>query len=274
MAWDNAIVTNVGVEMLKEVLEGSVMTLDYASGGAGTVSAASLMNQTEVSDERAQYEIVGFSSVTGGKRINILLTNENLDTGYQMKQLGIWAHVGNGSTALLAILQDSSGVAIPSAAEIDQFSLNFYAVIAFSWSEGSLVLNTDPSTYVSQQQLTDGLAGKIDKVTRATAGNVPIFLAGGGVADSGKPLTPAGIGAAAQSDMTAAQQAIANLNSKFITAGDVASVQFGVTDTNLQLRFDCGTARGVYFLNINRGTAQLSLMRTYNGSTTTIWTLT
>lgn len=67
--------------------------------------------------------------------------------------------------------------------------------------------------------------------------------------------------------------AISQLNSKFITAGDVLSVQFGVTDTNLQIRFDCGTARGVYYLNINRGTAQLSLMRTYNGQTTTVWTL-
>lgn len=68
--------------------------------------------------------------------------------------------------------------------------------------------------------------------------------------------------------------AISSLNSKFAVAGDVASVQFGVTDTNLQIRFDCGTARGVYFFNIHRGTAQVSLMRTYNGSTTTIWTLT
>ena len=67
--------------------------------------------------------------------------------------------------------------------------------------------------------------------------------------------------------------AISSLNSKFITAGDVLSVKFGVTDTNLQIRFDCGTARGVYYLNINRGTAQLSLMRTYNGQTTTVWTL-
>ena len=68
--------------------------------------------------------------------------------------------------------------------------------------------------------------------------------------------------------------AISSLNSKFVVAGDVASVQFGVTDTNLQIRFDCGTARGVYFFNIHRGTAQVSLMRTYNGQTTTIWTLT
>ena len=67
--------------------------------------------------------------------------------------------------------------------------------------------------------------------------------------------------------------AISQLISKFAVAGDVASVQFGVTDTNLQIRFDCGTARGVYYLNINRGTAQLSLMRTYNGQTTTVWTL-
>lgn len=68
--------------------------------------------------------------------------------------------------------------------------------------------------------------------------------------------------------------AIRQLNSKFAVAGDVASVQFGVTDTNLQIRFDCGAARGVYFFNIHRGTAQVSLMRTYNGQTTTIWTLT
>lgn len=74
--------------------------------------------------------------------------------------------------------------------------------------------------------------------------------------------------------LTKQQTDIGTLNSKFAVAGDVASVQFGVTDTNLQIRFDCGAARGVYFFNIHRGSAQVSLMRTYNGQTTTIWTLT
>ena len=166
MAWDNAIITNAGVEMLKDVLEGGVMTLDYASGGAGTVSPAALMNQTAVSEEKAMYEIVGFNNITGGKRLNILITNENLSTGYTMKQLGIWAHIGSGNTALLAIMQDSDGIAIPSESEIDQFSLNFYAAIAFNWSDGSLVLNVDPSTYVSQQQLL-ALAARVTALENA-----------------------------------------------------------------------------------------------------------
>ena len=44
--------------------------------------------------------------------------------------------------------------------------------------------------------LDEALANKMPAVTGATAGNVPLLTAAGGLQDSGKQLTPAGIGAA------------------------------------------------------------------------------
>ena len=112
--------------------------------------------------------------------------------------------------------------------------------------------------------------------THTPAGSDYLAIEDGSV--TGKNTVNTIVAAAAQvqtnaSNIATNTAAISQLNSKFVVAGDVASVQFGVTDTNLQIRLDCA-ARGVYFFNIHRGTAQVSLMRTYNGQTTTIWTLT
>lgn len=134
----------------------------------------------------------------------------------------------------------------------------------------------DSTTYQFNDPDAESRIGALESTVNDQAGDIADNTSAIGTLSNLATSTKTSLVAAinevdAHADTIAA--AISSLNSKFINAGDVSSVQFGVTDTNLQIRFDCGAARGVYFLNINRGTAQLSLMRTYNGSTTTIWTL-
>lgn len=171
MAWDNAVVTNNGVALLQQVLSGSILTLDSAAGGTGTVSATALMAQTTLVNKKQDFSLISTSNVTNGKKIKIQVTNVGLTTGYTLNQIGIWAHVGSGSTVMFAILQDSTGIAIPSESEIADFVLSFYAVIDFS-NESSFSITIDPSSLVSASTLATEMAKKqntTDSLTEETA---------------------------------------------------------------------------------------------------------
>ncbi len=148
MAWDNAVVTNSGIDMLQRVLVGETLVIDGAAGGSGTVPAPMLMAQTALANQKQDFSVVGSSSVANGKKIAILIANAGLQSGYTLNQVGVWAHVGEGDSALFAILQDTVGIAIPSETDIRDFSMNFYAVIDFS-NESDFSLTVDTSALVS-----------------------------------------------------------------------------------------------------------------------------
>ncbi len=157
MAWDNAVVTNNGVAMLQQVLAGEVLTLDWAAGGTGTVPPSSLMAQTALKEQKQNFAITGAANVPNGKKISVQITSVGLMAGYLLQQVGIWAHVGNSPPVLFAILQDNTGIAIPSDSEVPDFAMNFYAVIDFS-NESNFNLIVDPSALVTLGELNEKLA--------------------------------------------------------------------------------------------------------------------
>lgn len=161
MAWDNAVVTNAGVAMYQQVLEGATLVIDYAAGGSGTVVPASLMAQTTLKSEIQSLPIVGLTNVANGKKVNILIVSKGLATGYTMNQIGIWAHVGNNPPTLYAILQDNTGLGIPSESEIPDFALNFFAVIDAS-NEAEFTLTVDTSALVSVGMMETALTEKLN----------------------------------------------------------------------------------------------------------------
>lgn len=167
MAWDNAVVTNAGIGLLQQVLEGKTLILDYAAGGSGTVNAASLITQTALKNKKQDFTIVGSTNVSNGKRINVQISNRGLTNSYPMQQLGIWAHVGTAGPVLFAILQDDAGAAIPAEASLPEFSMNFYAVVDFS-NAASFKVVIDPATLVTLGAMTEyvdnALQAKVDKI--------------------------------------------------------------------------------------------------------------
>ena len=154
MAWDNAVVTNTGANLLGQTPVGGQMWLDGATGGTGTVPPAALMAQTALTDQRQTFHIVSISDVPGGKKkIGVQITSAGLSSGYIMRQLGIWMRAGD-EARLYSILQDSTGIYIPSESELPDFSMIFYAIVSFS-NKASLSITVDPSALVSHQVLSD-----------------------------------------------------------------------------------------------------------------------
>lgn len=161
MARYSAVVTNQGISLMREVIAGKQPVLDYATLGDGTVPAESLMLQQEISGEKHRAEILECKNLgDAAQRVHILIYNQGLETGFRIRQVGIWAHIlgDDGAPVLIAIIQDSQQDAqyVPGAAEIAEFTLDFYAAIAFHWT-GTFSVQTDPSTLVTVRALQEAM---------------------------------------------------------------------------------------------------------------------
>lgn len=171
MSWNNSLYTNVGTNMMSEVLSGATMTITKAVGGAGTTAAESLAALTDVKDQKQTLKILGIEDATdstgndAGKRIKIQITNEDVETGYILHQVGIYAKLADGNETLLIIMQDDHGVEIPSHAENSDFEIELYGIMAIS-NLANISVTVDPNAVASMkmvnQQITQ-VNTKIDK---------------------------------------------------------------------------------------------------------------
>ena len=138
MSWNKSVFTTVGTDMMSEVLSGATMTITKAVGGSGTTEEASLAALTDVQEEKQTLKILGIedaSDSTGndaGKRIKIQITNGDVEAGYILHQVGVYAKLTDGDETLLFIMQDDRGVEIPSHTENSDFVIELFGVMAIS----------------------------------------------------------------------------------------------------------------------------------------------
>lgn len=171
MSWNNSLYTNVGTKMMSEVLSGATMTITKAVGGSGTTAAKSLAALTDVKEQKQTLKILGIEDATDssdddvGKRIKIQITNGDLETGYILHQVGIYAKLADGEETLLIIMQDDRGVEIPSHTENSDFSIELYGIMAIS-NLANISVTVDPNAVASVKMVNQQIAQvntKIDK---------------------------------------------------------------------------------------------------------------
>ena len=171
MSWNNSLYTNVGTKMMSEVLSGATMTITKAVGGSGTTAAESLAALTDVKEQKQTLKILGIEDATDssdddvGKRIKIQITNGDLETGYILHQVGIYAKLADGEETLLIIMQDDRGVEIPSHTENSDFSIELYGIMAIS-NLANISVTVDPNAVASVKMVNQQIMQvniKIDK---------------------------------------------------------------------------------------------------------------
>lgn len=204
MSWNKSVFTNAGTDMMSEVLSGATMTITKAVGGSGTTEEASLAALTDVQEEKQTLKILGIedaSDSTGndaGKRIKIQITNGDVEAGYILHQVGVYAKLADGDETLLFIMQDDRGVEIPSHTENSDFVIELFGVMAIS-NVANIKVTVDPSAVASVKMVNEQVAQvntKIDKTKEdlqkeaqqtylpLTGGTLtgPIIMPGGGSA--------------------------------------------------------------------------------------------
>lgn len=191
MSWNNSLYTNVGTNMMSEVLSGATMTITKAVGGSGTTAAESLAALTDVKEQKQTLKILGIEDATdssgndAGKRIKIQITNGDVETGYILHQVGIYAKLADGEETLLIIMQDDRGVEIPSHTENSDFEIELYGIMAIS-NVANIEVTVDPNAVASVKMVNDTKKALQDEAQRTylplTGGTVagPIIMPGGG----------------------------------------------------------------------------------------------
>ena len=193
MSWNNSLYTNVGTNMMSEVLSGATMSITKAVGGSGTTAAESLAALTDVKEQKQTLKILGIEDATdssgsdAGKRIKIQITNGDVETGYILHQVGIYAKLADGEETMLIIMQDDRGVEIPSHTENSDFEIELYGIMAIS-NVANIEVTVDPNAVASVKMVNDTKKALQDEVQRTylplTGGTLagPIIMPGGGSA--------------------------------------------------------------------------------------------
>lgn len=170
MSWNSSAYTALGSSMLTEALSGKRMTFTRAVGGAGTVQTAELPNVTEVADQK-QSLILASSEMTGegedaAYKIKIQISNNGLQQGYTLHQIGIYAKLDDSdSDALAVIFQDDHGFEIQPEAAMNNFLMEFFGVLAIS-NTAQIYLTADPNAIATEKWVREILA-KHDKSPEA-----------------------------------------------------------------------------------------------------------
>ena len=154
MSWNSSAYTALGSSMLTEALSGKRITFTRAVGGAGTVQTAELPNATEVANPK-QTLVLASGEMTGegedaAYKIKIQISNNGLQQGYTLHQIGIYAKLDDSdSDALAVIFQDDHGFEIQPEAAMNNFLMEFFGVLAIS-NTAQIYLTADPNAIATE----------------------------------------------------------------------------------------------------------------------------
>lgn len=121
--WENAVITNKGVELQAKILAGEEINIVSVKTGSGTVPASQLNDQLAVAN--VKQTCVVQQIVTDGSTaiVPVYLSNEGLTEAYTLRQVGFYAKDSDGEEILFAIAQNTEPRYIPSETEMAGYSL-------------------------------------------------------------------------------------------------------------------------------------------------------
>ena len=159
MAWI-AVITNAGRALLDQFAAGGhTLNIDGATVGSGVVAEANLRIQTALTDEEDTASIISSEAFSGGTKYKVQVGPAE-EAAYTAHQIGIWAHIDSGSTALLMIAQDTEiGVSVPLKSVSPNFAFGLYLTLAVDNTEGLTVI-IDETAYVTVGTMNAALAAQ------------------------------------------------------------------------------------------------------------------
>lgn len=154
--WENTVITNAGIELLKNALSGGTITVTAIKSGAGKVDVSALKSQTAVSSIKQSGTVQGVTKTNETIKIGVLFSNAGLSAGYSMTQLGIYAKGSTGSEVLFVISQSTTGKEVPAESAMPSWSLvhNFYIKLN---NDVKMTATVDPEGYVTFETMQAAL---------------------------------------------------------------------------------------------------------------------
>ena len=156
--WNHGAVTDIGRTVLAKAAGGKTLVIDGAQSGTGTVAETELKTRTSLAGTTHVLGVINYEVKEQGVCFTVQITSPG--DGYTAKQIGLFGHVDNEDSSLLAIYQDETGITIPDNEQMPDFLYLFYAQIQMN-NSGSISITLDPSVLVSQEQLYEELNNRM-----------------------------------------------------------------------------------------------------------------
>lgn len=160
--WENAVITNKGVELQAKILAGQKITITSVKTGSGSVPATQINDQLEVANIKQTCTVQPIQMDGNTAIIPVLLTNIGLAESYNLRQVGFYAKDTDGTDILFAIAQNTEPRQIPSETEMAGYSL--YWKFHFTMDNNvNLTANIDPAGLISLQTVENHIKQNILK---------------------------------------------------------------------------------------------------------------
>ena len=181
MAWNEAVVTNDGLELLAKCVLGESVEITSAAGGETVSPAVSLMAIKEIAEPKHDLNIAKTERIKNGITVNVRTQNNGLAEGYCLRQIGLFARLEGSEAApvLLAVIQDKDGEFVPKEEENPEYLLEYDFVIPINNTE-NISVSVTPNTFATLEDVQE-MSGHIDDKsnphavtkTQVGLGNVP-----------------------------------------------------------------------------------------------------
>lgn len=145
-------VTNKGYALQAKLLSTDKLNITRVVSGSGSCAVTQLINQTAVSDIKQELIVDSLSyDKYGNARLNVTLSNIDLNTGYDVNQIGIYATDPDEGEILYAISQADESEPIPSISEQPNgFYCSWDFALTYSNAQ-NINVTIDPSNAISRE---------------------------------------------------------------------------------------------------------------------------
>lgn len=177
------ILTNEGSTLMTKAVTGGNLVFTKAETGTGSSSAPAFLTQVIGKQQDLHIDVVQEGSDC---KITCLLNNYQVEEGYILKQIGIYAKLADDEDDILAIIGQQSGEQIHPAAEgeaeyewITLLKVSGTSSITVEGGAGSLALKKDLFAHTNRQDNPHNVTAKdlgLDKVENISPSEqIPIF---------------------------------------------------------------------------------------------------
>lgn len=174
MTWAERTITDAGLILLQEALDGKAFTVVSAAAGTGYKEPSQLASQIAIEEQISGLDckIVENNELSSGpgREIVVQITNSGITEATRIKQVGIYAKT-DGAPVLFAVVQDSDGCIVPAEGYIGGYKLRLKFGVPISATEKITVITTPEGT-ASKEDLADSIqAHDTDQNAHATLFN-------------------------------------------------------------------------------------------------------
>ena len=175
--WEKATTTKKAIALNTKLHSGTTLSLTRAVAGAGTVDVDTLPDQTSVTDERQELVFSAHSYPEEGLcAVPLKLYNNDVETGYKVTQIGVYAFDPDEGEILYLIAQAKAnkGTDVPSKTEMPGYASTWTFYVEYGMADG-VTITVDPAGSVTpddvngivRQYIEDNL-GNVDNTSDAT----------------------------------------------------------------------------------------------------------